>query len=50
MANSWKTKDVQWPDLERLNGGQEFTATSLTYELLNAIVYALMYLYSREVT
>lgn len=47
----WNTEKLHWPDLEKINGGEQLTiADPITQDLLNRIVNALIYLYFKEDT
>ena len=47
MAKQWDN-NTPWPELESLNGGNQLTtSTRVTADIFNAVVYALMYLYSK---
>lgn len=47
MANQWNN-DTPWPELEALNGGNQLTtSTGVTADVFNAVVRALIYLYSK---
>ena len=46
---TWNVTNPKWPQLEKLNAGSQFTEdTPITQEIFNAIVQALIYLYSKK--